>query len=145
MHIAVAKAVFEEMTGRWPPELAEAYGWILHDVTFPIIDVEFTRPGRLPLRLRTDWSNFDEQPPSVTFLNSAGEPLMSLPSNPTGVFNPGPHKDTGRPFICMAGSKEFHTHESHLNEPWEQYRHKPGYDIGGILMRIWNAWMKGTE
>lgn len=145
MHVAVTQALFKDTVGRWPPELAEAYGWVLHEVAFPIIDCEFTHAGRTPLRLKTDWSEWDEQPPTILLLNSAGEPLKTLPGKLPNVFNGSPHPHTKRPFICMAGSKEFHTHPSHLNEPWEQFRNKPGYDIGGILMRIWNAWMKGTN
>lgn len=144
MHKALAKVLFDKSTNLWPPELAAASGWVLHEVKFPIIDCEFTKTGRTPIRIRTDWSDWNDQPPSVQLLNSDGIPLMELPQGLPNQFNGSAHPVTGRPFICMAGTKEFHTHSSHLNEPWENYQHKPNYDMGGILMQIWNAWMKGT-
>ncbi len=144
MHIAVSRSLFEERVGRFPPDLAAVCGWILHTVAYPVIDCEFTRAGRTPLRLQLDFTDWDEQAPSGSLRNSAGEVLLSLPPNPTGVFNPGPHPVTGRPFLCTAGIKEYHIHPSHLNEPWDQFRGKPGFDIGEILTKIWRAWLKGT-
>jgi hypothetical protein len=92
-----------------------------------------------------NFENWDEQPPSISLRNSAGEALTQLPPSLPNVYNGGPHKNTGHPFICMAGSLEFHTHEGHLNEPWEQYRRKPDFDIGEILEKLWHAWLKGNS
>lgn len=145
MHPAGAKALFEESVGRWPPDLAEQYGWILHKVAYPIVDCEFRRANRTPLRVLMDCAQWDEQAPSISLLSSNGTPLMTLPPNPSGIFNSSAHRNTGRPFICMAGSHEYHTHESHQDQPWEQFRGKPGFDIGEILFKLWNGWMKGND
>lgn len=146
MHAAVSRGLFEEQVGRWPPDLARARGWVLPEVKYPILDLAFTAPNRTTLRLRCDYTDWDELPPSIELLDVDGTALTILPPNPTGVFNAGPHPITGRPFICMAGAREFHTHSSHLNERWEQFRGKPGFeDVGAILTKLWHAWQKGID
>ena len=143
MHAAVSKALFEKSIGRWPPDFSHIDQWVFHNVSFPVVDCEFRTEDRTPLRIYMDCSEWNEQPLSVTLKNSHGELLRSLPSARSNIFNAGPHQTTGLPFICMAGTKEFHTHPSHLNEKWDQFRDKPGFDIGDILMKIWHGWLKG--
>ena len=116
MHPEASKLIFEEEVGRWPPDLASARGWVMHELRYPIIDCEFTHPGRTPLRLKLSFDGWDDQPPSIGLLSSGGAMLPTLPPNPTGIFNPSAHPITARPFICTAGSREFHTHSSHLGE-----------------------------
>lgn len=144
MHPAASRALFDEKVGRFPADLATARGWILHPIQYPIIDCQFTRGGRTPMRLRLDFTDWDDTPPSIQLLSADGAALQSVLQNPTGVYNGSPHPSTGRPFICMAGSREFHIHPSHLNEPWDQFRGKPGFDIGDILDKLWHAWLKGA-
>jgi len=144
MHPDASKLLFDDEVGRWPPDLAASRGWVLHNTTFPVIDCEFTRAGRTPIRVRLVCTDWDDQPPSVELLNSAGQFLQSLTPNPTGVFNGSAHAVTGRPFVCMAGSREYHTHTSHLNDPWSQHRDKPGFSLGDILTKLWHAWLKGS-
>lgn len=142
MHASVSKSRFDQSVGRWPPDLAKVNGWILHKVEYPVVDCEFTAPGRTPLRVYMNCADWDERPPSVTLQNSQGEPLKTLPENRNGIFNPGPHRNTGLPFVCMAGTLEFHTHESHLNEKWDI--NMPDFNIGDILVKIWRGWLKGS-
>jgi hypothetical protein len=144
MHVALSRSLFDDRVGRWPPDLAQARGWILHRVSYPVIDCEFTSVGRTPLRLYCDFADWDEQPPSVVLQSSSGALLQTLPPNPTGVFNGGAHPTTGRPFICTPGVKEFHVHSSHVNERWDQFRGKPGFDLGDIITKLWHAWLKGS-
>lgn len=145
MHIAVSRTLFDDHVGRWPPDLAASRGWNLHRLEFPVIDCEFTAAGRTPMRLYFDFTGWDDEPPSVSLRSSAGEVLSSLPQGLPNVFNNSAHQNTGKPFVCMAGSREFHTHQSHLNERWEQFRRKPGFDIGDIVHKLWSAWLKGTN
>jgi hypothetical protein len=44
----------------------------------------------------------------------------------------------------MRGSRGYHTHESHLTDPWEPLRSETRYSIGGIMTQVWHAWLKGT-
>lgn len=144
MHPLASSLSFDDDVGRWPPDIAAKRGWIVHWLEYPVIDVEFTAPGRTPLRLRLDASHWDDEPPRIALLDSSGTYLATAPQTPASIFHPGPHPNTGRPFVCMAGVWEFHTHSSHLNTPWDQYRGKPNYGISEILTQIWNGWRKGT-
>jgi len=145
MHLALSRNLFEEQINLWPPDLAESRGWVIHAVSYPTVDISFTAIDRTTLRLSCDFSDWDELPPSIDLLNAEGVLLAKLPQKLPGVFNGGAHPRTGRPFVCMAGSREFHTHPSHRNETWDQCRDQPGFeDIGAILTKLWHAWQKGT-
>jgi hypothetical protein len=145
MHPEASKLMFEEEVGRWPPDLASSRGWIFHEIGYPIIDCEFTRQNRTPLRLRCSFDGWDDQPPSISPLSSNGTRLATLAANPTSIFNSSAHNITGHPFICMAGSREFHTHPSHVGEHWSQFKGKPGFGIGDLLTKLWHGWLKGTD
>lgn len=143
MHPAVARELFEKEISQWSPEFRAAPGRIFHALEFPIIDCEFTREGRTAMRIRMNCSQWDAEAPSVELQNSQGTPFLKLPGQLNTVFNGGPHRATGKPFLCIPGVKEFHIHESHLNERWDQFRGKPGFSLGEILMKIWHAWLGG--
>jgi hypothetical protein len=87
-----------------------------------------------------DW---DDQPPSIELLNPDGSPFTG--PLPGGIFHQGPHPSVGRSFICMRGSLEFHTHPSHSNEAWAQYRGQDGMGLIGILMQIADNWQDATQ
>ena len=144
MHPDASRLMFEDEVGRWPPDLANNRRWILHSTSYPVIDCEFTAAARTPLRLRCSFDGWDDQPPSIALLSSDGSRLATLPQNPTGIFNASAHPINGLPFVCMAGSREFHTHSSHLGEPWSQFKGKPGFGIGDLLTKIWHGWLKGV-
>ena len=44
----------------------------------------------------------------------------------------------------MRGAREYHTHPSHVGEPWELLKESSSYSLGGILTQLWNAWQKGN-
>jgi hypothetical protein len=150
MHALASQVLFETQTAHINERIAAIRGWIINDLACPIIDLTFTSSGRTPLRLAARCEDWNSQPPSFALLAADGTRLRSgadlkqISPNPTGVFNAGAHPLTGFPFICSVGSREYHTHSSHTNDPWESYRSRPGYDLGGILTRYWHAWLKGT-
>lgn len=144
MHPAAAKALFDEDAAHLSAPLAARRRWIFHTVEYPVIDVSFTAPGRTTLRLRLNCDNWNDSPPAITLLSRDGEPLTTAPNDPTGVFNGSLHPLENRQFICMRGSREYHTHPSHVGDPWESLRGGDNYKLGGILTQIWNAWLKGT-
>jgi Predicted metal binding domain len=59
---------------------------------------------------------------------------------PGGVFNASAHPATGHVFVCMRGIREFHTHPSHVNANWNNYRGQDGMSLVGILMQLAHAW-----
>jgi len=144
MNEAISKALFERDVRGLSDRLLASRNWKLYSKEFPVLDVGFRADGRPELRLRLLAKNWNEEPASVELLNSAGEFLAQAPRHPGGVFNNSAHPATGRPFVCMAGAREYHIHSSHVNDSWDNYRSKPAYTVGGILTQLWNAWLKST-
>jgi hypothetical protein len=140
----VARTLFDKDVSGLSDRLFTVRNWNLYSREFPILDVGFRTAGRIELRLRLVTKNWNDEPPSVDILNSEGEFLTRAPQYPGGPFNNNAHPSTGRPFVCMAGIKEYHTHPSHSNDAWANYKGKADYTLGGILTQLWNAWLKTT-
>lgn len=143
MHPAAVQARFQAEMATLSDLLAERRHWVFHTRAFPLLDCSFTAPGRTTLRLRFTCDDWNDTPPAILLCAADGAPLASLPPNPTGVFNPGPHAQTGRPFICMRGAREYHTHPSHVGDAWSGLKDSSSYTLGGILTQLWRAWQKG--
>jgi hypothetical protein len=144
MNKAASKALFEEQTQHLESEISKIRGWRILSRTFPILDIVFEKPGRHGLRIQMEAEDWNELPPIIRLLTVEGEWLIPVPAGPPGIFHQGPHPITQKPFVCMAGAREYHTHESHIGDSWENYKTRSGYDLGGILTRIWNGWLKCT-
>ena len=142
LNSVASQELFEEQTKHLKGPLLVARGWTAFSSAFPVLDIGFTSQGRLPIRFQLNCEDWHEKPPSVALLSWEGERLRSVPTGPTSVFNSSSHPVTGFPFVCMPGSKEYHSHPSHLNDHWENYKTRSGYDLGGIVHQIWLAWMK---
>lgn len=142
MHEAASKAIFNSQAEKLTEQLLRLRNWTLHSKTYPVLDISFHAESRTPLRVRLLCDNWDETPPSVQFLSLEGELLSTIQRDPAGIFHAGPHPNTGRPFVCTAGSREYHTHSSHTSDYWSNYRNKSGFDLGGIVTKIWRAWKK---
>ena len=145
MHPAAAKALFDEEVASFKAALAARRGWVFHVLDFPLIDCSFTATGHTTLRLRLQCDDWNDLPPAISLHNADGSFLTANFSNPTGVFNMGPHPSTQRPFICMSGVREYHTHPSHVSVLWENLKGKSSYTLGGILTQLWHAWQKGNN
>jgi hypothetical protein len=141
----ISRAAFERDVGRLDRRTAGKFGWKVVTAEFPILDVIFEHASAAPLRLRLTCDDWDELPPSIAILDATGNHLASPPPNVGSVFHPGPHRHTGRPFVCMRGAREFHTHESHETDHWSNYRGKSGMDLLGILSQLWRAWKRAVR
>lgn len=144
MHPAASKLLFDDQATYLSEPLAGRRGWIFHRINFPLIDCAFQAIGRTTLRLRLSCDDWNDLPPAISLHAEDGTLLADLPHNPTGVFNAGPHPETNRPFVCMRGAREYHTHPSHVSDSWESVKNNSRYTLGGILTQLWNAWLKGT-
>ena len=145
MHPLAARALFDKDTRYLSSALLKRRRWVLHSIEFPMLDCSFTAPQRTTLRLRLQCDDWNDLPPAVSLHAVDGTLLSSLASNPTGVFNSSPHPATNRPFVCMRGAREYHTHSSHLSDLWENVKDSPNYTLGGILTQLWHAWQKGSD
>lgn len=74
--------------------------------------------------LRLDASRYDAEPYAVSIVDADGRTLPGdrWPAN----LNHGEHPVLGRPFICIRGTYEYHTHPSHLSDHWDLYRGRLG-------------------
>ena len=144
MHPAAAKALFDRDTECLSPALTRRRGWVIHSVEFPRLDCSFTAAKRTTLRLQLHCDDWNDLPPAVSLHAADGTFLSSLTPDPTGVFNSSKHPTTGRPFVCMRGAREYHTHPQHLTDSWENLKEHPNYTLDGILTQLWHAWQKGS-
>ena len=142
MNETAAKTLFEAQCAMIPERLLSLREWHVYDTTYPMLEIGFRGKTRAELRVQMRCDHWNEQPPSVRLLGASGQLLTAIPRDPAGIFNQGPHPQTRVPFICMRGSREYHTHPSHLTDDWGLCRNQSGYDLGGILTQIWRAWRK---
>lgn len=145
MHREAAEAIFRAHTQGISEHLMALRGWQLFGRDYPILDVGFSAPGRTSLRLRLMCDDWNDAPPSIILLTLGGGPIAQVPQGGGSVFHQGPHPQTGKPFICMAGSYEYHIHPNHTSDNWSNYKTRSGYDLGGIVTQIWNAWKKTIQ
>jgi hypothetical protein len=141
VHEVLARAKFDSDVADLGDIAADSCRLTVNQRAYPILDV--TIHHSRPLRLRMSAPDWEDQPPSIELLNPDGSPLTG--PIPGDIFHLGPHPATGRPFICMRGGLEFHTHPSHTNESWAQYRGQDGMGLIGILMQIADTWRERTR
>lgn len=129
-------------------------GWILLGREGPVVDVAFTAAlplgGRtLPIigaAVRIDYQNYDLWAPSVEFIDpSTGEfapPLvgavMQTPEGPRNLLV-GSHPQTGRPFFCVPGIRQYHDHPQHSGDSWLLHRSQGAGSLATICDRIWRT------
>jgi hypothetical protein len=92
--------------------------------------------------------------PSIEILTPDGQliPSNRPPGHPhqyvfaggMSIFNSGPHEQTGWPFVCMRGSRQFHTHSGHRNDHWDNYRNQSGNGLLGLAEQLWRVWMRAA-
>ena len=140
MNRVVSEQLFAEQTANLSGVLLEARAWNIFELSYPVIDIGFDTHDAVSLRLKLNFSDWNDLPPTICLHNRDGGPLSPWPPSLSGVFNPGPHPNIGGPFVCTPGSREYHSHPSHTSDLWDNYRNRSGYDIGGILTELWWAW-----
>lgn len=140
MHPRLTRNRFNADLKGLTPELCELRGWSVLDRAWPVLDIVFRRPGGVPLRTRWQCDNWNSLPPAIELLEEDGRPLSRPIRSPAGVFHDGPHPITGQRFVCMAGSREYHTHDSHLDVDWDQLRRQQGFQLLDIVTMVWNGW-----
>jgi hypothetical protein len=145
MNEALARELFKSDVGKISDDLFTLRNWKLYNREFPVLDIGFQGAGRTELRIRFLAPNWNDAPPSVELLNALGNYLTGpeLPRGAGSLFNPNPHPATSRPFVCMAGSLQYHTYQGHASDVWENYKRQDSYSLGGIMTQLWDAWLKG--
>lgn len=137
---ALARSNFERDVAGIDRQAAKRMNWTIVEDGFPILDIIFSHATAKSIRLRFNCSDWDEVPPEIELLEADGSPIKTMPADPKSIFNRGPNPSTGRPFICMRGSR--HYHQLHPEDRWENHRGKAGMELGGILFQLWRVWSR---
>ena len=113
--------------------------WEIVSTEFPILAVVFTHPRsqrRVGFRFACD--GWDQEPPSLALFDPPTGAELSWNQWPKGGWLAHhPHPVTGRPALCLPGIREYHTHTSHLNDPFINYRSRgESYTLLHIVYRV---------
>jgi len=146
VHESLARTLFCEDVAHLSDVAASREDLTVNSRDYPVLDV--TVHARTPVRIQLVAPQWDEEPPRVVLLTADGcpWPVASAGQPPDtafrsgGVFNHNAHEITGRTYVCMPGSYDYHTHPMHTADVWERYRGKPGMSLTGILLRLSAAW-----
>lgn len=141
---ALARANFERDIARIHPRAIAEREWTIVEARYPILDLVFNHSTAKPLRLKLICTDWDDLPPSIELLDASGAYLQAKPPGTGNQFHPGGHPKTGRPFVCMRGALEYHTHPQHVSDLWANYRGQPGMDLGGIAFQLWRVWKRSV-
>lgn len=129
-------------------------------LTFPIQQQTLIVPGALALAtaeipalsarafgVRIELDDFDLVPPSVTFCDPwSWRPLTAEATVRGNHLEPNgkawnvildAHPITNRTFLCVRGTREYHSHPQHSGDDWMQYRGSIG--VFYLLSVIWQA------
>lgn len=157
VHPGVSAHKVERELALWDAN-AEAYsrrGWIMLRREPPLLDIAFLAP--LPIAgnivpavaacVQIDFTNFDLWAPSVEFIDPisrefATPVVQAIVEAEGGAQNliVGGRPDTGRPFLCIPGVRQYHSHPQHTGDPWLLLHRPPrGGTLSLICERIWQT------
>jgi len=155
MHPELSRQLFDSQVAQISknPELLADRGWLILCSTFPYLTVAVVHRATDRIRVFqfkcTDWN---DTPPAMKLIDA--ETTSDLPGNlwPTDNASHWHHSGwisaaniaTQQPFMCMRGIREYHTHFSHVNDRWEDYKNLPGYDLPGIVVQVTEAFQKSS-
>lgn len=125
-------------------------GWIIESAQFPLVEALLLwRIGNLvfaPVAVRLDFTNYDLWAPSLTFVDPlTREP--TLPSVGAVLRREGreeqlivlEHPETHLPFLCVPGTREYHSHPQHSGDAWELHRPTGEGNLATLLDRVWRT------
>ena len=175
---AVTQVKFDREVGRLR-EMEAVYrrrGVLLQKVSFPTVTIAFCgaklRPAPLLGAVRIDFTDYDLQPPSVTFVDplthdelvveAVAMPMFRFPKKEgttreamlTAAGQGVPvaltpliiaHEPGGKPFLCLPGIREYHDNPAHSGDPWLIHRTSGEGCLAFIVDNIWKYGPNATE
>jgi hypothetical protein len=63
--------------------------------------------------------------------------------HPSG-WSSSPLIATPKPFMCMPGIREYHTHHSHVGDSWENHKSHSDYSVIGIVTQVAQVFQKSN-
>jgi len=151
---AVSRAKLARDLESWRAN-ARAYrqrGWLLLGHDDLTVDVGFLARvavgrGSMPIitvAIRLDYTNYDLWPPSLLFIDPhTGAPVMppvraldEIGGEVNDALIDG-HPDTGLPFLCLPGLREYHSHPQHSGDDWLLHRRNGAGNLHVVCDRVW--------
>src|SRR5438445_704486 len=136
MHPEVSRQLFEEQVKRITgnPDLILDRGWLVLAETHPFLTIAVRHRATNKVRtFRFGFDNWNDLPPSLVLIDA--ETAEELAGNFWPTDNQSHWHQSGsstnKPFMCMAGIREYHTHQSHITDLWENYKNQIGFDLPG--------------
>ena len=119
-------------------DFAAAKGWRIVAASYPVLSVVLRHSGSdREIEFRFACDDWDGQPPSLTLHDPEDGRELTWEEWPKdGWVVHELHPSTGKPFLCLPGIREYHTHNSHLNDRWDGYRLRGSYRILSIIDRV---------
>ena len=119
-------------------DYAAAKGWTIAMATYPTLSVVLRHSvSNREIEFRLACDDWDEQPPSLSLHYPVDGKELSWEDWPRGGWDVHEsHTSTGKPFLCLQGIREYHTHSSHLSDRWDGYRLRGTYGLLGIVDRV---------
>lgn len=135
-------------------ELYRERGWLMLARGLQRVDVAFI--GRVSLGqraipiiaacVRIDFENYDLWAPSVEFIDPATGEFAPPPVAAVSVTEEGArnilvdaHPATRRPFFCIRGTREYHTHPQHSGDSWLLSRAQKAGALATLCERIYTT------
>ena len=112
--------------------------WNVIAATYPTLAVVFRHPrSRRKVEFRFHCNDWDELPPSLSLHDPENGQELPWSAWPQGVWSVlNSHPSTGKPFLCLPGIREYHTHPVHLGDVWDRYRPGTSYGLLSIVDRV---------
>lgn len=117
---------------------AEMRGWRLKCAQYPALVVLMRHHGsEREIEFRFLCDDWDDLPPSLGLHDPVTGRELAYAEWPQGAWSIGDHHPvTGKPFLCLPGIREYHTHPSHRNDAWSGYRLRGTFGLHEIVDRI---------
>lgn len=149
--ISVSKAKFEAEldTFMTAEKFHRERGVLLLQATFPdmifIFCARQLKPIPIVFAVRINFDNYDLEPLSVKFIDPfTRETLPTIPipmirkivhkDRPPELFALAQQDNSGLPFICLPGIREYHNHPAHTGDLWLLHRNIGGEGTLGFLI-----------
>ena len=115
-----------------------AKGWRLVSAIHPTLAIVLRhRRSDREIEFRFGCDHWDELPPSLSLHDpDDGRELRWAEWPKCGWEVHESHPTTGKPFLCLRGIREYHTHSSHIGDKWEGYMVRGTYRLRDIVDRV---------
>jgi hypothetical protein len=93
--------------------------------------------------IRLTYNNYDVWPPSLEFIDPRGGEPAAPPVQALDRFDEGVrnalllHPETGQPFLCVAGVREYHSHPQHSGDDWLLHRRSGAGKLAVLCDLVW--------